>query len=162
MKKKFESNVASEIPKTKLHEPELPWKLTDSDLAEAAGKNEAYKAVISGAPPLKTRPIFLIILALAIFVVTALTMTNIRAENKRIQDSITAGEKELASIRANLDKIGIEKDALNKSSAQLEKKVSDLAAQKELFTTVIESLTKKSDEAEVDKNQADHTSQGGN
>ncbi|MFA6142990.1 MAG: hypothetical protein WC738_06850 [Candidatus Omnitrophota bacterium] len=154
MKKKFESNVASEIPKTKLHEPELPWKLTDSDLAEASGKNEEYKAVINGTPPLKTRPIFLVMFVAAIFVVIALTMTNIATENRKIQDSITSREKELVSIKANLDKIGMEKDALSKSSAQLEKKVSDLAAQKELFTTVIESLTKKSDEAEVDKNQA--------
>jgi len=161
MKKKFESNVASEIPKTKLHEPELPWKITDSDLAEATGKNEAYKAVISGTPPLKTRPIFLIMLVLAIFAITALTMTNIATENKRIQDSIASREKELASIKTNLDKIAVEKDALSKSSAQLEKKVSDLAAQKELFTTVIESLTKKSDEAEVEKNPADQTAQSG-
>ncbi len=42
-------------------------------------------------------------------------------------------------------------DPLANSSAQLEKKVTDLAAQKELYTNVIETLTKKSDEAEVDK-----------
>ena len=167
MKKKFESNVAAEIPKTKLHEPELPWKLTGDDLAGVATKNEEYKAVLSGAAPLKTRPVFLIALVLTIFVITALTMMNTAQENKNIKGDIATREKdrekELVSIKMNLGRIANEKDALAKSSAQLEKKVSDLNAQKELFTSVIESLTKKSDEAEVDKNQAVQTPpQGGN
>ncbi|MEI6863556.1 MAG: hypothetical protein WCK38_04055, partial [Candidatus Omnitrophota bacterium] len=43
----------------------------------------------------------------------------------------------------DLDKVAAEKTALENSASQLEKRVGDLSAQKELFTAVLESLTKK-------------------
>jgi len=153
MKKKFESNVATEMPKTKLHEPELPWKITTDDLAEAASKGDDYKSAVAGTPPFKTRAVFLILLVTALFLFTLMIVINAVTENEKIRQDMLKRENELALIRADLQKLAGEKEALTKNSAQLEKKVSDLAAQKELFTSVIESLTKKSDEAEVEKPQ---------
>ncbi|MCX5686215.1 MAG: hypothetical protein NTW09_01945 [Candidatus Omnitrophica bacterium] len=153
MKKKFESNVAAEIPKTKLHEPELPWKITADDLAQATPKSDDYRSAVAGTPPFKTRAIFLILLVAALFLFTSIVVLNAVVENDLARRDMLKKEKELALIKTDLEKLAGEKEALTKNSASLEKKVSDLAAQKELFTSVIESLTKKSDEAEVEKPQ---------
>ena len=154
MKKKFESNVATEIPKTKLHEPELPWKITTDDLAEAASKGDDYKSAIAGTPPFRTRAVFLIMLVAAMFLFTSIMVINAVVENEKTRQGMLKKEKELALIKTDLEKLAGEKEALTKNSASLEKKVGDLAAQKELFTSVIETLTKKSDEAEVEKKEA--------
>ena len=153
MKKKFESNVATEIPKTKLHEPELPWKITTDDLAEAASRSDDYRSAVAGTPPFKTRAIFLILLVAALFLFTSIVVLNAVVENDLVRQDMLKREKELVLIKTDLQKLAGEKEALTKNSAFLEKKVSDLAAQKELFTSVIESLTKKSDEAEAEKPQ---------
>ena len=49
-------------------------------------------------------------------------------------------------MQVDLDKADAEKTALEHNASQLEKRVNDLSAQKELFTAVLESLTKKGDE----------------
>ena len=54
---------------------------------------------------------------------------------------------------AGLEKASKEKEKLSKSLAQMEEKISDLKAQKELFTSVIETLTKKGEDAD-DKSRA--------
>lgn len=151
MKKKFESNVAAEIPKTKLHEPELPWKITTDDLAEVASRSGDYKSAIAGTPPFKTRAIFLILLVGTLFLFASIVVLNAVVENDLARQDMLKREKELVLIKTDLQKLASDKEALTKNSASLEKKVSDLTAQKELFTSVIESLTKKSDEAEVEK-----------
>ena len=153
MKKKFESNVAAEIPKTKLHEPELPWKITTDDLAQAASKGGDYKSAIAGTPPFRTRAVFLILLVGAIFLFTSMMVVNAVVENEKIRQGMLKKENELALVKNDLQKLTGEKESLAKGSASLEKKVSDLAAQKELFTSVIESLTKKSDDTEVEKKE---------
>lgn len=151
MKKKFESNVAAEIPKTKLHEPELPWKITADDLSRVTPKSDDYKSAITGTPPFKTRAIFLILLVATLFLFTSIMVINAVMENESVRRNMLKKENELMLIKTDLQKLAGEKEALTKNSTQLEKKVNDLAAQKELFTSVIESLTKKSDEAEVEK-----------
>jgi len=157
MKKKFESNVASEIPKTKLHEPELPWKVTSDDLPSSGNRSEELNSAFAGTPPLKTRAVFLIMLVAALFIVTSMVIVNSVTENEKMRQDIDKREKEIYSIKANLEKLASEKDTLSKSSVQLEKKVNDLSAQKELFTSVIESLTKKSDEAEIERKEEPQT-----
>ena len=149
MKKKFEDNVATEIPKTKLHEPELPWKLTEDELGQIGSKDEDFKAVVSGTPPLKTRAPFLVLLVITIFGITTYLIVNAVTENKKMQNSIVKKEGELSLAQMSLVKAVAEKEAVNKNSAQLEKKVSDLMTQKELFTSVIESLTKKGEDIEA-------------
>lgn len=145
MKKKFEDNVASQIPKTKSEEPALPWKIDESDLARIDSENKDYQDIAQGAPPLKTRPAFLIALLVAIFAAALFMIANIATENDRVRMDISEKEKEAATLQVDLDKAAAEKEALEKSASQLEKRVGDLSAQKELFTAVLESLTKKED-----------------
>ncbi|MCX5679423.1 MAG: hypothetical protein NTZ95_01955 [Candidatus Omnitrophica bacterium] len=145
MKKKFEDNVASQMPKTKSEEPTLPWKIDESDLAKIDSESQDYKDLAQGAPPLKTRPVFLIALVLAIFAAALFMVASIAIENDRIKIGISEKEKEAAILQVNLDKAAAEKTTLEHNASQLEKRVNDLSAQKELFTAVLESLTKKED-----------------
>lgn len=147
MKKKFEDNVASQIPKTKSEEPSLPWKIDEADLAKIDSENQEYKDLTHGEPPLKTRPIFLVMLVIAIFAAAIFMVASIAIENDRIKAGISEKEKEAALLQVDLDKAAAEKKALENSASQLEKRVNDLSAQKELFTAVLESLTRKSDES---------------
>jgi len=146
MKKKFEDNVASRIPKTKSEEPALPWKIEESDLAKADSDNQEYKDLVQGTPPLKTRPVFLISLVIAIFAAALFMVASMVTENNRMKIGISEKEKEAAVLQVDLDKAAAEKVALEHNASQLEKRVGDLSAQKELFTAVLESLTKKADE----------------
>lgn len=149
MKKKFETNVATEIPKTKLHEPALPWKLSEDEVGQIDSKENDYKAVIAGTPPLKTRGIFLILLVVTIFGITTYMISNAVVENERMRSNIVKKEGELSLMQGSLEKVAADKDAMNKNLAQLEKKLNDLTAQKQLFASVIESLTKKGEEADI-------------
>ena len=145
MKKKFEDNVASEMPKTKSEEPSLPWKIDEADLAKIDSESQEYNNIVQGAPPLKTRPVFLILLVVAIFMAALFMVAGISIENRKIRIGISEKEKEAAVLQVDLDKAAAEKAALEHNASQLEKRVGDLSAQKELFTAVLESLTKKED-----------------
>ena len=149
MKEKFEANVASEIPKTKLHEPELPWKLSEDEVGEIGARNDDFKAAISGTPPLKTRAPFLILLVVTIFGITTYLVANAIVENEKIRNNIAKKENELSLVQMNLIRAVAEKDASNKNSVQLEKKINDLTTQKQLFAGIIESLTKKGEEIDT-------------
>lgn len=155
MKKKFEANVAAELPKTKLHEPELPWKVTTDDLEKIAPEENEFKLAMEGIAPLKVRPLFLITLVMAVFVFTIYMIASAIVENESMRKNISAKEKQILAMKADLGKAAGEKELLAKNSSQLEKKVGELSAQKELFTGVIESLTKKSEEGEVDRAPAE-------
>jgi hypothetical protein len=149
MKGKFEANVASEIPKTKSREPNLPWKLTEDEVGQIGLKDDDFKAAISGAPPLKTRALFLILLVITIFSITTYLISSAMVENEKMRRNIAKKDSELSLVQLNLMKVVAEKDAVNKNSAQLEKKVSDLTAQKQLFAGIIESLTKKGEDIDM-------------
>ena len=149
MKKKFEDNVATEIPKTKLHEPNLPWKLSEDEAGQVSAVDEDFKAAVSGTPPLKTRAGFLIMLVVTIFGITTYLISSAIIENEKMRGNIAKKEGELSLMQMNLVRAVAEKEAVNKNSVQLEKKVSDLTAQKQLFAGVIESLTKKGEEVDT-------------
>ncbi len=149
MKERFEANVASDMPKTRLREPGLPWKLTEDDLGQIAPKDGEIKSVISGTSPLRTRPQFLIMLVVTIFGIGAYLISNAILENENMRGSMAKKESELSLMHISLLKASAEKEAIAKSSVQLEKKVSDLTAQKQLFAGVIETLTKKSDDIDA-------------
>ncbi len=149
MKQKFETNVASEIPKTKLHEPELPWKLSEDEVGQIGARDDDFRATISGMPPLKTRAPFLILLVVTIFGITTYLVANAIVENEKIRNNIVKKDSELSLVQMNLIRAVAEKDAVNKNSVQLEKKINDLTAQKQLFAGIIESLTKKGEEIDA-------------
>ena len=149
MKKKFETNVAVDIPKTKLREPELPWKLSDEEAGQTSVTGGDLKEATSGASPLRTRAPFLILLLVTVFGITTYLVGNAVVENEKIRGNIARKENELSLVHMDLVKAVAEKDFVNKNSAQLEKKIGDLTAQKQLFASIIESLTKKGEEIDA-------------
>lgn len=153
MKSKFETNVAVDIPKTKLHEPELPWKLREEDVGHLGPKDDDMKSLKSGAAPLKTRPVFLILLVISIFGMSAYLITGAITENDRMRANVDRKNSEISLMRTNLSKAVADKDAIKKGASRLQKKISDLMAQKQLFASVIESLTKKGDDTEMDRKE---------
>lgn len=147
MKTKFETNVAQEIPKTRMtQEPGLPWKLNPEDFEKVSAAKDEYNSAFTAASPLKTRPIFLIILLAVIFVTVIYFTSFVVTDNENTHTAAQKKEVTLSSLQTSLEKINTEKNTLSENIGQLEKRVSELSAQKELFATVIESLTKKGDE----------------
>ena len=147
MKTKFDDNVAQNIPITKNSaEPDLPWKLSDSEINSIEANDENYKAAIT-APPLQVRAVFMVLLVLAIFAVILNSIAGVVMDNTEMQSDILNKEKQVSSITAALEKTSLEKAALNDTAAKLEKRVNDLNTQKELYSAVIETLTKKTDDS---------------
>lgn len=149
MKTKFDDNVAQNIPVTKNSaEPELPWKLSESEITRIEATDEEHKSAIT-APPLHVRAIFVVFLVLAIFVAILNSIVNFAIDNTEMRANMSKKEKEVASIQTALANAASEKAALNDTAAKLEKRVNDLNAQKELYTAVIETLTKKTDDVQT-------------
>jgi chromosome segregation ATPase len=65
-------------------------------------------------------------------------------------------EAAVSTLKTNLEKAANEKTVMSQNMSQLEKRVSELNAQKEIYTTVIESLTKKGEEVAADKDKAEN------
>ena len=147
MKTKFETNVAAELPKTKQsQEPGLPWKVSSEELEKAASKDGEYKLAISGIPPLRVRAIFLVMLLVAIFIAVLSLFSTMSIEDAKIRAITKQKEESLLSLQTTIEKINSEKNELNKTMAQLQQKVSELTSQKDLYTAVLESLAKKTEE----------------
>ena len=146
MKQKFETAVASDIPKTKLYEPDLPWKLSEDEMKKISSRADDLKAAASGMPPLKTRAPFLILLVVTVFGITTYLVTNMVVENEKMRSNIAKKEIELSLVQINLVRAVAEKNIVNKNSSQLKKKISNLTAQKRIFASIIESLIKKDEE----------------
>lgn len=149
MKTKFDDNVAQNIPVTKNSaEPELPWKLSESEITRIEATDEEHKSAMA-SPPLHVRAIFVVLLVLAIFVVILNSVVNAIIDNAEMRLNMSKKEKEVASIQAALANAASEKAVLSDAAVKLEKRVNDLNAQKELYTAVIETLTKKTDDAQT-------------
>jgi hypothetical protein len=155
MKKKFEDNVASELPKTSAGEPALPWKIDEADLEKIESASGEFKDLSNGEPPLKARPVFMVMLIVAIFLSAFLMLTTVAVENEGIKSTLSVAEDRAESLKVKVETISVEKAAVESNAVQLEKRVNDLSAQKELFTAVLESLAKK----EVDTPES--SAQGG-
>lgn len=147
MKTKFDENVASKIPETRAsQEPDLPWRISDEDIAKAESQGEEYRAAVTQAPPLQVRGTLLALMVVTIFFVIVNTVINIYLENTIMQGNVLKQTKKVSMLKTDLEKAAAEKVALNENASKLEKRINDLAAQKELFTAVIETLTKKQDD----------------
>jgi len=151
MKAKFEKNVAKEMPKTKSREPELPWKVDSDDIARIKSADADYDSISRETSPLKVRAGFLIALIVAIFITGSYLVMNVSVENGNIRLDMSKNTEMLSDLQNNLEKVASEKTYLSESFSQLEKRVVDVSAQNELFTTVIESLTTKDEEVGPDK-----------
>ena len=146
MKRKFESNVAAELPKTRGSEPNLPWKLSTEDLDKLNPHGEGVKMADISSPPLKTRAIFPILLVLTIFVLLSQVAFDAYIENDNMLQGAAKDQRELAALQVRVTQVSEEKITLNENAVRLEKRIEDLSDQKELFTAALESLTKKNDE----------------
>lgn len=147
MKTKFETNVASELPKTRnSQEPGLPWKVSSEELEKAASKDGEYKLAVTGIPPLRVRAIFLALLLGAIFIAVVSLFSTMAIEDEKIRQIAKQKEESIASLQTTLEKINSEKNSLNKAMADLQQKVGELTSQKDLYTAVLESLAKKTEE----------------
>jgi hypothetical protein len=135
------------LPKTRIaREPGLPWKVDPSELSDIKSVEDGVKSATTGAPPLKARAIFLAALLIAVFFTTLYFVSAAVTESRKAQAAAMQKDAAVFGLRADLEKIADEKKALSENAVRLEKQVRDLSAQKELFTTVIESLSRKSDE----------------
>lgn len=152
MKTKFDENVAAEIPKTRSgQEPELPWKVTDEEIGKAEAADEEYKEAVDGTPPLHARAIFIILLVISIFIAIVNAVLNIAIENSEIQLEAIRKERRVESLQQELARTESAKTTLSENAAQLERKVSELSEQKELYTSVIETLTKRPDDSPIEE-----------
>ena len=155
MKTKFDENVASKIPETRdSQEPELPWKITDEEMSKADSQTEEYRAAVTQEAPLQVRGALLILMVVTIFFVIANTVINIYLEKTTMQENVLKQTEKVSVLKTDLEKVASEKVALSENTSRLEKRVSDLSAQKELFTAVIETLTKKADDTQVPSNDS--------
>lgn len=146
MKTRFEANVASEVPKTKAsQEPDLPWKVRDEDLDEVVASEAEYNKAVTGTSPFKTRAVFIIALLVTIFGAVVYYSSMVVVDKEEAKGLYVAKEKTVTTLRSELEKISSQNEALNKSISDFEEHVKELNSQKELFTAVIESLTKKAE-----------------
>lgn len=146
MKTKFETNVATQIPKTRMtQEPNLPWEVRADSRDIVSALEEKLKFETAGQFLLGARPVFLVILLVSIFISTVYAVYNIANEGEKIHISMREKEKALSLLQANLKETVNREEFLKERSLQLERAVADLRADKELFTTVIQDLTKKSE-----------------
>lgn len=147
MKNKFDENVATDIPVTKNSvEPELPWKLSDSEIERIEASDANLKSTVT-APPLQVRAVFMVLLVVTIFFVVLNGILNVIIDNSEMQIDMMKKERQVSSMQTRLEKTSTEKAALSEEAVKLEKRVNDLNAQKELYTAVIETLTKKTDDS---------------
>ena len=149
MKTRFETNVAQEMPKTRMsQEPGLPWKLDPEELEKLSSGRDDLKNAQTAQSPLKTRAIFLIMLLVTIFFAVLYFVSLMMVDSETTRADAQKKEITVSSLQLTLDRINREKNGLNQNVNQMEKKIGELNAQKELFATVIESLTKKTDESQ--------------
>lgn len=147
VKTKFESNVASELPKTRVsQEPGLPWKVDPSEIASLKSREDELKSTVTGAAPLSARAPFIAAILVAVFFTTLYFVSAAVTQSRQAINAASQKEAAVFGLRSDLEKIAGEKKALSATAIQLEKQVRDLSAQKELYATVIESLSRKSDE----------------
>ena len=148
-KTKFDDNVAQAIPETRASaEPELPWKLPDSEMSRIEA-SDGSRTVSVTEPPLRVRAVFVILLVVAIFVFVMNGIMNVAIDNSEMQLDMLRKEQSLSDIKAALVKADDEKAALSEDAARLEQRVIDLNEQKDIYTAVIETLTKKPDDTQI-------------
>lgn len=156
MDKKFDSNVATQIPKTKMtYEPQLPWNVTQSDLV---GNQfvDSVQTTPMGKVPLGVKPMYLIMLialiflcALSVFIFTAQSNTKVKAQVQR-------AEEEKALLVDQLKETANEANALKGKVETLESSIvvlgiqnKNLTEQNKDFMTVIKRMSENEEETQL-------------
>lgn len=146
MKTKFETNVASKTPKEKQEEPGLPWQVGAEDIEKAAGPEGAGSLAALGVSPFKTRAEVLVIVLGVIFIVTISFVSFMKKETLRTKNEVAMKEEAVSALESRVNKLNDENSAMNSSLTDLEKRLSELTVQKELFTDVLDGLVQNPDE----------------
>jgi len=173
MNTKFETNVATQIPKTKSsHEPRLPWEVTQKDLDSIQVDDLARKAAVIGKAPFGIKPIYVILLILATvaFILSAsfsvvqsnkkarLNLQDTKQQNIMLIGKLQRTEKDLKSTLA--DKTHLEKQNsllennvanLETQSTTLNDQIKNLMDQNKESMSVIKKLTENEDGKSKDK-----------
>ncbi len=156
MKTKFESNVATQIPKTRMaREPRLPWEVRKEDLIGSSFLEERSNDLIATKTLLGTRPVFLAMLLVFIFVSTFSIFLYTAQRNESARMEIERKEETQVLLLSSLEKVVDEKQVLKEKAVQLEKEIEDLNTQNKTFITVIENLSKKDEEAATEGSPAE-------
>jgi len=149
MKTKFEANVATQIPKTKVpYEPRLPWEVSSYGLEAPLSLEDTTKVMTTRGAPFGTRPVFLIILLISVFAATSYVFVRLALENRETRLNIRKNEQMVSSLQtnvsalqSNLEKTAYEKDTQKNKANRLEKEIGDLKAQNEGFRSVLENIS---------------------
>lgn len=152
MKKKFESNVATQVPKTQMtHEPQLPWEIRGEDLLgdefeRGPSRDEAIRKA-----PLGIKPAFLIFLLIFIFVSMLSVFLFAVSTSKSISGKAQEMEDERTMLFGNLRAAAHDLKIQKEKNVQLEKNRDDLRVQNKELMTVIKTLSHQN--VEVNKEE---------
>jgi hypothetical protein len=142
MEKKFDSNVATQIPKTRMtHEPRLPWEVTQDDLDGSQFVDSGLQSASLGKAPFGIKPVALIVILIFIFVATLSAFLFMAQINKKAKAEIEIAEAEKALFISSLKATANEAKALKEKNAQLEKSMTVLDTQNKDFMAVIKNLS---------------------
>ncbi len=156
MEKKFDSNVATQIPKTKMtHEPYLPWNVTQSDLVGNQFEDFVQTAPM-GKTPLGIKPVYLILIIVSIFL-CVLSMFFIMAQsNKKIMAQVQKAEEERILLVEELREASNEANVLKSKVGALEKNIvvldtynKSLTEQNEDFVTIIKKMSENEERVQL-------------
>lgn len=158
MEKRFDSNVATQIPKTKVvHEPHLPWNITRSDLIGSQFEDSDQITSI-GKTPLGIKPLYVIVIITTIFLCVLSTFHFMTQSNERVKvQAQRAGEESIllaSNLRNAINETNILKGrviALEKNIAILDVQNKNLAEQNKDFMTVIKSMSEREEEITIYK-----------
>lgn len=148
MGKKFDANVATQLPKTKVtYEPHLPWNVTQNDLVGNQFEN-SVQATPMGKAPLGIKPLYLILIIVFIFLCVLSVFFITVKSNEKIKAQIQKAEEARAllvdQLRETANEANILKgkvDALEKNIIALDIQNENLTEQNRDFMTVIKRVS---------------------
>lgn len=156
MDKKFDSNVATQIPKTKMtYEPQLPWNVTQSDLV---GNQfvDSVQTTPMGKVPLGVKPMYLIMLIASIFLCALSVFIFTAQSNIKVKAQVQRAEEEKALLVDQLKETANEASALKGKVETLESSIvvldiqnKNLTEQNKDFMTVIKRMSKNEEETQL-------------
>lgn len=152
MKKKFESNVATQVPKTQMtHEPQLPWEIRTEDLMGDEFEGGPSRAEAMEKSLLGIKPVFLIGLLIFIFASMLAVFFFSASMSKNVGEKIQEMEDERTMLLGNLRESAHNQEILKEKNTQLEKARDDLNVQNKELMTVIKTLSEKDVRPEQEK-----------
>ena len=154
MDKKFDSNVAAQIPKTKVtHEPHLPWNVTQNDLVGSQFEN-SLQSTPMGKAPLGIKSPYLIALIVLIFLCALSALIFTVQSNEKVKAQVQRAEEEkallLGDLRGVVNEASVLKGkvvALEGSMVVLDVQNKNLTEQNRDFMAVIKKMSENEEEA---------------